>query len=85
MLSTLLENAAMLSRGEKRAMRRMAAEADRDYLAAILRKLVDACDYVKPFAGAVAVKASVKDIRQAGRFVKAVEKAKSALAQMEAD
>ncbi len=44
-----------------------------------LRELVEACEYVKPFAGAVAVKASVKDIRQAGRFVKAVEIARAAL------
>ena len=44
-----------------------------------LRELVEACEYVKPFAGAVAVEASVKDIRRAGRFVKAVENAKAIL------
>jgi hypothetical protein len=48
-------------------------------LRAALEELVDACEYVKPFAGAVAVKASVKDIRKAGSFVKAVEIARRAL------
>jgi len=48
-----------------------------------LRELVEVCEYVKPFAGAVAVKASVKDIRQAGRFVKAVERAKATITRKE--
>ena len=50
-----------------------------DRLQAALEQLIEACEYVKPFAGAVAVKASVKDIRKAGSFVKAVETARRAL------
>lgn len=44
-----------------------------------LRELVDACGYVKPFSGAVATSASVKDVRHAGRFMAAVENAKKIL------
>ena len=58
-------------------------EAARAMLAA-LKELTDACAYVAPIAGAVATKASVKDIRNAGRFMAAVEKAQTAIAAAEA-
>lgn len=58
---------------------RTAAKLDQDDVVAALRELVEACEYVRPFAGCVAVTASVKDIRLAGRFVKAVENAKRIL------
>ena len=44
-----------------------------------MQELVAACAYVKPFAGAVAVEPKVKNIREAARFMEAVERAKQAL------
>jgi hypothetical protein len=54
-------------------------EAEIARLRAALGNLVDACAYVSPIAGAVATEASVKHIRQAGKFMKAVEQAREAL------
>jgi hypothetical protein len=45
-----------------------------------LRDLVDACEYVSPIAGAVATEASVKHIREASRFMKAIDNARTVLA-----
>lgn len=44
-----------------------------------LENLVEACAYVSPIAGAVATNPSVKDIRAAAKFVKAVESARALL------
>lgn len=52
-------------------------QADRLYRALV--DLVEAGKYVSPIAGAVATKASVKDLRNAGNFMKATEKARAAL------
>jgi hypothetical protein len=38
-------------------------------LEAALKELTEACAYISPIAGAVATKASVKDIRYAGTVV----------------
>lgn len=53
--------------------------ANAERLFEALEELVGACEYVAPFAGAVATEASVKHIRQAGRFVAAMDKARAAL------
>jgi hypothetical protein len=55
-----------------------------DEMLAALCELVDACAYVSPIAGAVATEASVKQIRQAGRIMKAISTARAAIAKAEA-
>ena len=47
-----------------------------------LTQLADACAFVKPFAGAVAVEMTVKNVRQATKFVEAVERAETLIKAM---
>jgi hypothetical protein len=47
-----------------------------------LKGLLEACGYVSPIVGAVATEASVKHIRQAGKFIKACETAKTTIANV---
>ena len=60
----------------------MPSATNEDRLRDALNELIEACAYVSPIAGAVATTASVKDIRNAGRFIAAVEAAKETLADI---
>jgi hypothetical protein len=46
-----------------------------------LMALVEAGEYVSPIVGAVATEATVKDIRRAGNFVEATDRARAAIAK----
>lgn len=52
-------------------------------LVAALKDLREVCGGVSPFANAVAVKASVLDIRRVGKFMEACERADAVLAKLE--
>jgi hypothetical protein len=61
----------------------MPSATNEDRLRDALNELIEACAYVSPIAGAVATTPSVKDIRNAGRFIAAVEAAKKIVADIE--